>query len=263
MSRLRRGVTGLLAVLVLAYAGICALLFFQQRQLIYYPQATEHARDSNFDLPSAVGSLHGWRLNAGQRDALIYFGGNAESVQASGDDLARTLPGRTIYLLPYRGYAGNPGTPSQAALVADAQALFDEVRRRHPDGDIAVIGRSLGSGVASQLAASRPVAALVLVTPFDSLANVAAAHYRWLPVRWLVRDRFDSVHALRDYRGTVLILRAGRDAVVPPANTDRLQAALADRAQVIDFPQAGHDDVSLDARYWPAIAAYLGGDAAK
>ncbi|GGD42766.1 alpha/beta hydrolase [Pseudoxanthomonas indica] len=248
------------ALLAIGYVAVCALLYVRQRSLIYFPQYTQAGQNeaaTDFELPRPVGLLRGWVINPGKPDALIYFGGNAERVQDNREDFLTRLPQRTVYLLPYRGYGGNPGSPSQADLVADAVALHDEVRRRHPHGDVAVVGRSLGSGVASQLAAQRPVRQLVLITPFDSLADVAARHYAWLPVRWLVKDRYDSVSALKAYRGRVLILRAGRDAVVPPANTDRLVRDLGSPPTVVNFPAAGHDDVSLASGYWAALQDFL------
>ena len=248
------------ALLLLGYALVCALLYAKQRSLIYFPQLTPLGDGDpapDLALVRTVGTLRGWVISPGRRDAVIYFGGNAERVQDNREDFALQLSQRTVYLLPYRGYGGNPGAPTQRDLVGDALALYDEVRRRHPHGDIAVIGRSLGSGVASQVAAQRPVRKLVLITPFDSLVNVAAEHYAWLPVRWLVQDRYDSVTALHGFAGQVLILRAGRDVVVPPGNTDRLVQALRPGSTVVDFPSAGHDDVSAQGEYWPAIAHFL------
>lgn len=248
------------ALLAMGYLLVCVLLYARQRSLIYFPQYT-HTQPgdpaANFQLMRPVGRLHGWVITPGQRDAVIYFGGNAERVQDNRDDFALHLPQRTVYLLPYRGYGGNPGSPNQSDVVADALALYDEVRRRHPQGDVAVVGRSLGSGVASQVAAQRSVRKLVLITPFDSLADVAAAHYPWLPVRWLVQDRYDSIAALKGFGGRVLVLRAGRDVVVPPGNTDRLVQGLPRLSIVVDFPTAGHDDVSAQDEYWAAMVRFL------
>ena len=100
------------------------------------------------------------------------------------------FPDRSLFLVNYRGYGGSSGQPSEAALFADALAIFDHVRREH--SEIAVMGRSLGSGVAVLVASERPVEQLVLVTAFDSLVNVAREYLRWLPVGRLLRDRYDS-----------------------------------------------------------------------
>jgi pimeloyl-ACP methyl ester carboxylesterase len=243
--------------LVLAWLALAVVLWLAQRWLIYLPHATAvDAARTDFALDRGGVVLRGWSLNPGAEDALIYFGGNAERIELAGPVLAQALPGRVIYLLAYRGYGASEGRPGEAALVEDAVALYDEVRRRQPAARIALIGRSLGSGVASALAARRPVDALVLVTPFDSLAAVATQLLPFWPVRWLLRDRFDSVAALRDYPGPVLVIRAGRDAVIPIDRTDALVAALPG-ARVVDLAGAGHNDIDLDPAYIAAIADFL------
>jgi fermentation-respiration switch protein FrsA (DUF1100 family) len=243
--------------LVLAWLALAVVLWLAQRWLIYLPQATAiDAARTDFALDRGELVLRGWWLNPGADDALIYFGGNAERIELAGPVLAQALPGRVIYQLAYRGYGASDGHPGEDALVGDAVALYDEVRRRQPAARIAVLGRSLGSGVAIALAARRAVDALVLVTPFDSLAAVAAQLLPMWPVRWLLRDRFDSVAALRDYPGPVLVIRAGRDAVIPPARTDALVAALP-AARVVELAGAGHNDIDLDPAYISAIADFL------
>ncbi|KAF1709777.1 alpha/beta hydrolase [Pseudoxanthomonas kalamensis DSM 18571] len=248
-----------LALGLLLYAGTCTLLFWQQRSLIYFPQYTRMPADTTdiaLQRPGGI-VLRGWVVNPGQQDAAIYFGGNAESVQGNREQLAETLPGHTVYLFAYRGYGASDGVPDEASLIADALAVHDEVRRRHPAGRVDVIGRSLGSGVAVQLAAHRPVPRLVLVTPFDSLARVAAAHYPAFPVRLLLRDHFESIHYLPKHRGELLVLRAGRDNVVPPEHTDRLLRSFPGTAEVVAFADAGHDDISTEPGYWQSLRRFL------
>lgn len=258
MPALGKSLLAVAALLLFAYAGICALLFFKQREFIYYPDATRvAARETDFSLVRDGVTLRGWRSNASRTGAVIYFGGNAERLEMSRAEFSGLFPGRTVYLVSYRGYGASEGKPGEAALFGDALALYDEVGRQHPQAPIAVIGRSLGSGVASYVASRRPVERLALVTPFDSLAAVAQSHYRVFPVRWLMRDSYDSTRYLPQYRGPLLVLRAGRDEVIPPANTDKLLASLNGRPQVIDFPQAGHNDISDDPRYAEALREFL------
>lgn len=255
---LAKSLLALLAPLLLGYAGLCALLYFKQRDLIYYPAATiVPAAATDFELVGEGVTLRGWRLNPGKHRALIYFGGNAERLEASRGEFARLFPDRTVYLLSYRGYGASEGRPGEAALFSDALALYADVRARQPQAPIAVIGRSLGSGVASYLASQRPVERLVLVTPFDGLAEVAQAHYPVFPVRLLMRDRYQSTDHLSRYAGPLLVLRGGRDEVIPPANTDRLLATLTHKPQVIDFPRAGHDDISQDPAYAQALRDFM------
>lgn len=256
--RVRRMLLWVALALLAVYLALCALLYLQQRRLIYYPQFTRLAADqTDFAISRPDAVLRGWTVNPGHRDAVLYFGGNAEAVEANRGVLAQWLPSRSVYLVAHRGYGASDGEPSEAALLADALAVFDDIAGRHTGGDVAVIGRSLGSGVATYVAAERPVRNLVLVTPFDSLAAVAQSHYPAFPVRLLLKDRYDSVARLPGHHGKLLVLRAGRDAVVPPPHTDRLLAAYKGQAQVVDFPHAGHDDLSSDPSYWPAIRAFL------
>jgi pimeloyl-ACP methyl ester carboxylesterase len=249
----------LLALLVLGYGAVCALVYVKQRSLIFYPQYTTVApRSDDLQLARDGVVLRGRVLNPGQPRALLYFGGNAERVQDSAEALSRTFPNHTLYLLAYRGYGASGGTPSQEALFGDALALYDHVHLQQPDAPIDVIGRSLGSGVAAYVAGQRVVPHLVLVTPFDSLVHVGQLHYPWLPARWLMRERFDSAANLARHRGQTLILRAGHDSIVPPAATDALIAMLPKAGtQVAGFGQADHITISSAPGYWPAMTAFM------
>ena len=256
--RARRMLVWIVGLGLALYLGLCALLYLQQRRLIYYPQFTRVApaqTDFALERPDAV--LRGWVVNPGRQDAVLYFGGNAEAVEGNREAFARGLPSHTVYLVAYRGYGASDGEPSEAALLADALALHDDIATRHPNGRVAVVGRSLGSGVATHAASERDIADLVLITPFDSLAAVARSHYPVFPVGLLLKDRYDSAAKLPRHRGRLLVLRAGQDAVVPPRHTDRLLAHSKGSVQVRNFPRASHDDLSSDPAYWPAIRAFL------
>jgi pimeloyl-ACP methyl ester carboxylesterase len=179
------------AIAGVVYAGCCVVLFALQRSMIYTPQRRLiDRRDCTFAL-----MVDGARLLVSRRtepgpDAVVYFGGNAEDVAASVPGLVRAFPGRSIYALHYRGYNGSAGKPSEAALIADALALYDLVYGTNPH--IVVIGRSLGSGVAIHVAALRGVERLVLVTPYNSLEELAAQRFPLFPISWLMLDKFES-----------------------------------------------------------------------
>ncbi len=257
MTALRLPLAMMLSVVAIGYFGLCAWMYVKQRDLTYFPQFTRvDARETDFELRRNGVTLRGWLVNPGRNDAVLYFGGNAEHIGMSRSEFATWFSDRSVYLVAYRGYGASEGTPREAALFDDALALFDHVRARHP-GSIAVVGRSLGSGVASYLASQRPVARLALVTPFDSLAGVASAHYPWLPVRWLYRERYDSAQHLSGYGGPILIVRAGRDEVIPAANTDRLIGALVQPPHLVDLVEADHNSLNEFPAYGKALTAFV------
>jgi uncharacterized protein len=245
------------ALLAIGYGVLCALLYLAQDRLMYLTTPeVERPGARSLRLQSGPATLKLWELHPGQRAALIYFGGNAEDVSGNLADFDSAFADRTVYLVNYRGYGGSSGRPSEAALVADAQAIYDALSLRHDR--IAVIGRSLGSGVAIALAASRPVERLVLVTPFDSITNVAAEHFFWMPVRWLLRDRYDSLARVGKVRAPLLIVVAERDEVVSRARSDALSGAIlpALRRTVL-IQGATHNDISDFSAYRRSLAEFM------
>ncbi len=255
----RKMILTLLALAVLAYAGVCAWMYSRQSELLYYPQLTKaDAKDTDFGIARNGVMLNGWLVNIGQPGAVIYFGGNAERIENMRDEFAQWFPQSSVYLVPYRGYGASEGTPSEEALLSDALAVFDQVKARQQGAPITVIGRSLGSSVASYVASKRPVAKLALITPFDSITSVAQSHYPWLPLRWLMRDRYDTAGFLKKYEGPVLVVRAGKDEVIPAASTDRLIAAMKKKPQVIALPGATHNSIDEDPALGKALTAFVG-----
>lgn len=248
----------LIALPVLGYSAVCGWMYAKQRELMYFPEVTRvDATQTNFQIAADGITLKGWLLNEGQPGAVIYYGGNAESIEKMRAGFSRWFPRSSVYLLSYRGFGANEGEPSQAALFADALAIYDQVRVRQPDAPIVVIGRSLGSGVASYVASRRSLAGLVLVTPFDSMVAVAQAHYRWLPVGRLLQDRYESTRYVARYTGPALVVRAGRDEVIPAANTERLIDAFPAPPRVLALPESGHDNVASDPAYGRALAEFV------
>lgn len=252
-------------VVAVGYVALCALLFFRQRAMLYYPTPAS----ARTDAPALWIDTEGARLKVwvvGPRagnatvPALLYFGGNAEEVAGNIEQFATAFPGRFLYLVNYRGYGGSTGTPREADLLRDGVAVFDAVRRLHPQGQIAVMGRSLGSGVAVHVAAERPVDALVLVTPFDRMANVAREHYAWLPVGWLLQERYESLRAVRGgtVRARTLIIVATDDEVIPARRGEALAAAFpAGQARVVRIAGATHNSIDLFPEYLDTVRDFL------
>jgi pimeloyl-ACP methyl ester carboxylesterase len=152
--------------------------------------------------------------------AIIYFGGNAEDVSFNLSSFRLAFPDYSLYFLHYRGYGGSSGKPSEAALNEDALRLFDKVRSEHRD--IAIIGRSLGTGVAVRLASERSPSRLILITPFNSLEEIAADQFPYAPVKWLMLDKFDSARYAPKIVSPTTIVVAENDEVIPSASTKKL-----------------------------------------
>jgi pimeloyl-ACP methyl ester carboxylesterase len=236
---------------------LAALLSPVARRLVY-PGGPTRVPAERTDLALRVDgvTLRGWEVNPGRDRALVHYGGNGEGLDWLVPEHRRRFPDHTSYLVAYRGYGASEGTPGERALTTDALAVFDHAAARH-GGRVDVIGRSLGSGVAMQVAVRRRVERLVLVTPFDSLVATAADLYPWLPVRHLLQDRWDSAAVAPRVRARVLVVRAGRDVVVRPSRTDALVEALPPGTAVLDLPDAEHASLHEDPAYWPALQEFL------
>ncbi len=254
MRRALKAMLGTLASVALIFAGVCAAMFFAQRSLLYFPvPAMAPPGTPSLALPSGGETLRVWHRPAAGPRALIYFGGNGEDVSTSLMDFASVLPDHALYFASYRGYGGSTGAPTEAALFADALAVHDYVRERH--AEITVVGRSLGSGVAVYLAQQRPVAHLVLVTPYDSIENVARGHYPFLPVGLLLQDRFDSASRAGDVRAPTLVVIAERDGVIARERSNALVARLpAGRVRVEVVTGATHNGLDYEG----LLPAFLG-----
>jgi pimeloyl-ACP methyl ester carboxylesterase len=219
MARRHRLAALLIAPLAL-YVGALAMLYATQRKHIYKPKARENVLVPTMPLPEHDADvLVSIREHAGPK-AIVYFGGNSEDVSHSVPLIGEAFPDTAVYALHYRGYGGSAGKPTEADLVADGVALFDTVRKRHPD--VIIIGRSLGTGVAIQVAARRDARHLVLVTPYDSIAEVAQGRYPAFPVRWIVQDRYESWRVAPRIRVPTLVIAAEFDLTIPMRHTQRL-----------------------------------------
>jgi len=250
---MRRAIVSLAATALAVYLGLCLLLFFLQRSMIYLPPRWDAGAGEVETLAVPDARLAVSVLPREGPRAAIYFGGNAEAVAWTLPELDRAFPGRALFALHYRGYGRSTGKPSEEALYADALALFDHAHAAHPD--VVVVGRSLGAALATRVASRRPVARLVLVTPFDSLANVGAHHYRIFPVRWLLRDRYDATRDAPKVTAPTRLIVAGSDEIVPR----RLAESLLDCfrpgvASLAVVPGATHNTISEYPEYLPLLS---------
>lgn len=255
---MKRMLISLISSLAVLYLVVCGLLFVFQRQVLYLPQGTRvTAEQTDFQLINEGLVLRGWRLNPGQPRALVFFGGNAESIGYRRERFARWFPGHTIYLLAYRGYGASEGSPTEAGLKADALALFDAIAPQHQGVD--VLGRSVGTGVALHLAARRTIGRLALITPYDSLLAVAAHHYPFLPVGSLLNDRFVATDDAVKVRVPTLLLIARQDEIIPPLHAQTLARSFPKPPQ-IQWLDSDHNTTEMDVQFALALQRHFRAD---
>lgn len=237
------------AAVALVYFGLCVALFLSQRSLLYFPPPRSLANNA----PTIAFPVDGAELLITVRarngpKALVYFGGNGEDVSYSLPTLVAAFPEHALYLMNYRGYGGSSGKPSEAAIVADSLALFDKVHAEH--SDIVVMGRSLGSGVAIHLAIQRQVSGLVLVTPYNSIQELAARRYPLFPVRLLVLDKFESWKYAPRITIPTLVIAAEHDYTVPGWSTELLLTHFQSGVATLSvIPGTGHNTISESPEY--------------
>ena len=252
MTRRRALLTGLLALPLLAYAGVVATLYASQRSLEFEPD------DIRPDIADAavpglravwITTADGLRLLAWYRPALpgqpvlAYFHGNGGSIADRIPRLRRfAQTGWGLLFLDYRGFGGNPGSPSEQGFYSDARGAMAFLRAAGP-APLVVYGESVGTGVAARIASEQPVAALVLESPYTSVAEIAQERFWYVPVRWLSRDPFELLPLMRDVHAPVLVMQGGRDDIVPPAMGQAVFAAAHEPKQFWAAPDVDHYDL--------------------
>ena len=267
-SRKVAGVAGVLSVL---WIGVTAAVAASQRRLVFNPtlkREVEKPRSSahrtrQIVLRATDGTkLAGWLMTplvVGPHPAVVYFGGRSEEVSWVVRDADKLFPGMAVLAVNYRGYGASQGDPAELHMVGDGRLLFDWLAERHhvDASRVAVVGRSLGSGVAVQVALERPVHSLVLITPYDSILAIAKRKFRAVPVEYVLRHRFESVKYAPSLTAPTYVLRAATDDVVPHSHTDLLVAQLGRLHQDETVPGSDHMNIPYLASTQGKIAEFL------
>jgi fermentation-respiration switch protein FrsA (DUF1100 family) len=243
------------------FGGFVALIYLAQRALMYHPETlrTPPAAAGLVDtqelvLDTADGEKVIVWYAPPQRDLplVLYFHGNAGALRYRADRFrALTGDGTGLVALSYRGYGGSTGSPTEAGMIADAEAAYAFAAARVPAERIVVFGESLGTGIAIALAAKERIGRLVLEAPFTSAVDVGARAYWFLPVRLLMKDPFRSDQRIGKVTAPLLVLHGERDQVVPMALGERLFALANQPKRFVRFPTGAHADLdqhgALDA----------------
>lgn len=251
------------------YTGAAIVFYARQRSLMYFPE-TVHMTPAQAGLPRAeevplvaADGVHitAWHVAAKDgKPVILYFHGNSGALRDRVERFKKlTDDGIGLVALEYRGYGGNPGSPSERGLIADAEAAYAFAAAHYPAQQIVAWGESLGSGVAVALAAEKPVGRVILEAPFTSAAAVAALKYWYLPVRLLITDQFRSDARIAKVTAPLLILHGVHDHVVPYTMGDRLFALANQPKHIVRFLDGGNGDLDANGALH-AVGRFLAGD---
>lgn len=242
----------LLLIPVLLYLALLVLVFAFQGRFLFPAGAVADAGPlpagaERLGLDAEDGHrLHGVHIPPSARPSgtlILGFGGNAWNAETAAAYLHELFPEADVVAFHYRGYRPSTGVPGARALIGDALLVHDlAVDRLRPARTVAV-GFSIGSGVAASLAPRRPLAGLILVTPFDSMSKVAAGHVKWVPVRWLFRHEMKAAEWLRGSSVPTALIAGERDTLIPPPRTEALRRAARRLVYDRTIPGAGHNDI--------------------
>jgi uncharacterized protein len=267
----------LAALLIVAWACAVAAVWHRQDSLIFCPDprplgapppALAEARFRAARVSTADGlELGFWAAEPlpGWPTLVVFHGRSGNAADRAPLLLPFAEAGYGVVLAEYRGYGGNPGSPSEAGFLLDARAHLDWVAETLGEPAPVVCGESIGSGVAVMVAAERPVRALVLDAPYTSVADLAATMYRWLPARRLLRHHFDSISRLPAVRAPLLVLHGDADDLIPHEHGRRVAAAAGGRSEFVLLRGAGHPALADDpaGRGMDAVERFLADLAAR
>jgi pimeloyl-ACP methyl ester carboxylesterase len=262
---------GLIVLLALGYLSICGYLFAEQRHLVFQPSGTvlgDPPADSAYRslevTDPGLGAIKAWWIppaSSAQPTIVFFHGNGSDRTDFLEQGLRFHEHGWGVVLASYRGYSGNPGSPTEDGLMADARATLAAIAPRV--GPIIVWGHSLGSGVAARMASEGRAAGLVLEAPYTVLTDIGAARYPYIPVRWLMLYRFDTQSLTGEIHVPVLIFHSVDDPVIPFAMGQALAERLGARASLIKMEGVGHVphtlDLSTPVLRW-AQTQHIGGD---
>ena len=249
----------------IAVVAFLLALYFLQERLIFFPQPlnAEQRAAVKKQFPAVreiflESEIHAWHVPAAPGAPLvIYFGGNAEEVSWMIPEALERTPGIAWLLVSYRGYGASKGSPSEAAISSDALRWYDYAANELKPRSISVFGRSLGSGPAVLLASEKPIQSVILVTPFDSLVEVARRHYPWLPVKLMLRHPFDSISRAPRIHASLLCIAAGRDEVIPSSHARKLYDAWGGEKRWLELGEAGHNTTDSHPFFWQNVVSFL------
>lgn len=250
----------LAASALVLYAIMLAGAYYLQRMLMYFPARERIApaaaglagvEEKVIETPDGARVIAWYGKARPGRPTLLYFHGNGGSLVTRAERFGKYLArGYGVLMMTYRGYGGSTGQPSERANVADAKLAYEMLRGLGVDpAEIVIYGESIGSGVAVQVAAEKPIAGLILDAPYTSVVELAAAAYPFLPVRLFLTDRYETMRFIGRLTAPLLVVHGELDNVIPVAMGRAVHAAARGPKEMVTFPRAGHSDHHLHGSY--------------
>ncbi len=239
--------------IIAIYLVILFLLYLVQRQIIYYPEKFSHSpkeagvpemREIKVKTSDNL-SIKAWyrEPSAPKLPTLVYFHGNAGHIGNRAFIVKPFLnKGFGVLLLTYRGYSSNVGKPHEEGLYKDARAAMEFLKKKKVPS-IILYGNSIGGAVAIQMATEYRVKAIVLQSPFSSLAEVGQYHYPMFPIRWFIKDKFNSIKKAEKIKVPVFILHGDADRIIPPKFSKKLYEAFSEPKKIKMIENRGHNDL--------------------
>lgn len=263
------GLAGLVSVL---WMGVTAAVAANQKRLLFNPLGSKREvlkpySSGHRTRPIVVRAKDGTRLSGwlmtprqtGPHPGVVYFGGRSEEVSWVARDAGKLFPGMAVLAVNYRGYGNSHGDPAEEHFVEDGRMLYDWLSERHhvDAGRVAVVGRSLGSGVAVQVAMERDAHSMVLITPYDSILAIAKRKFKAIPVEYVLKHRFESVKYAQHIKAPTYVLRAAVDDIVPHSHTDLLVEKLGTLHADEVVPDSDHLNIPYLESTQERIASFL------
>ena len=252
-------------MLILGYSAIVILVYLFQTKLLFFPgpvqsstMVIEKFSDNEIRIVHNGVKLHGWYIRPEKSKTIFYYGGNAEEISLNLTEF-EPMDEYGIVLINYRGYGNSEGSPGQDEIYSDALYIFDYIQNKYhrPGQEVFLMGRSLGSGVATYVASQRDVNKMILITAYDSITDIAKKHYPYLPLSFLVKHPFSSNEHVKNIKIPTLILSAEHDKIIPFKNTKNLIESFPVDVQSIIVEGTDHNTIQMSQKYWSSINTFL------
>jgi uncharacterized protein len=261
----------ILAAIVSVYLLVALVMYMGQRRLMYFPDAKHvlpgqaglaNVSERILNAPDGARNVVWYGKAKPGQPTLLYFHGNGGGLAERADRIQRFMgQGWGVFMMAYRGYAGSTGYPTEANNIADARRAYDAlVQEGVPASSIIVYGESLGTNVATRMAAEKASSGLILEAPYTSVLEIAVTDYPFLPVRLLLSDRYETDKVIPQVRVPVLILHGKQDDVIPVAMAHRLIKLANEPKRLVILPEGEHSDLYLEGNNaLPAVRDWIRG----